>query len=70
MYKVGDLFVLKEGGQTLKIKAITNDRSKVRTFRAIKGTMWIPTSLIREATIEEKVVFKKGMKELRNVRSI
>lgn len=55
MFKVGDLFVLKEGGQALKIKAITNDRSKVRTFRAIKGMMWIPTSLIREATIEEQL---------------
>ena len=67
MFKVGDLFVLKEGGQTLKIKAITNDRSKVRTFRAIKDMMWIPTSLIREATIEEQLDFRKAMKEIRNV---
>ena len=67
MFKVGDLFVLKEGGQTLKIKAITNDRSKVRTFRDIKGMMWIPTSLIREATIEEQLDFREAMKEIRNV---
>ena len=70
MYKVGDLFVLKEGGQTLKIKAITNDRSKVRTFRAINGMMWIPTSLIREATIEEQLDFRKAMKEIRNVQRV
>ena len=67
MFKEGDLFVLKEGGQALKIKAITNDRSKVRTFRAIKGMMWIPTSLIREAPIEEQLDFRKAMKEIRNV---
>lgn len=70
MFKVGDLFVLKEGGQTLKIKAITNDRSKVRTFRAIKGTIWIPTSLIREATIEEQLDFRKAMKEIRNIKQV
>ena len=65
MFKVGDLFVLKEGEQALKIKAITNDRSKVRTFRAIKGMMWIPVTSIREATAEEKLTFKKEMKGLK-----
>lgn len=70
MYKVGDLFVLKEGGQALKVKSVTNDVTKIRTFRAVKGMMWIPVAIIRPATAEEKVVFKKGMKELRNVRSI
>ena len=70
MYKVGDLFVLKEGGQALKVKSVTNDGTKIRTFRAVKGMMWIPVTMIRPATAEEKVVFKKRMKELSNVRSI
>lgn len=67
MYKVGDLFVLKEGGRALKVKSVTNDGTKVRTFRAIKDMMWIPVTMIRPATDEEKILFKKEMKELRNV---
>ena len=67
MYKVGDLFVLKEGGRALKVKSVTNDGTKVRTFRAIKDMMWIPVTLIRPATDEEKILFKKEMKALRNV---
>lgn len=67
MYKIGDLFVLNDGEQILKVKNVTTDGKKVRTFRAIKGMMWIPVNSIRPATPEEKVKFKKGMKELRNV---
>ena len=67
MYKVGDLFVLKEGGRALKVKSVTNDGTKVRTFRAIKDMMWIPVTMIRPATDEEKILFKKEMKALRNV---
>lgn len=70
MYKIGDLFVLKDGGQALKVKSVTNDGTKVRTFRAIKGMMWIPVTMIRPATLEEKLEFKKVMKEIKNVRSI
>lgn len=67
MYKVGDLFVLKEGGRALKVKSVTNDGTKVRTFRAIKDMIWIPVTMIRPATVEEKIIFKKEMKGLRNV---
>ena len=55
MYKVGDLFVLKEGGRALKVKSVTNDGTKVRTFRAIKDMIWIPVTMIRPATVEEKI---------------
>ena len=65
MYRVGDLFVMKEGGRALKVKAVTNDGGKVRTYRAIKGMMWIPVTSIREATAEEKLTFKKEMKGLK-----
>ena len=58
MFKVGSWFVFKTGDsywgrKPLQVKAITNKKDKVRTFRAIGGLMWIETRLIRPATDEE-----------------
>lgn len=67
MYKIGDLFVLKDGEQALKVKSVTKDGKKVRTFRAIKGMMWIPVTMTRPATAEEKLKFSRMMKEIKHV---
>lgn len=58
-FKVGQDFVFKVGNsiwhkRVLRVKAVTKDQSRIRTYRQIDGRMWIPTDILRHATPKEK----------------
>lgn len=58
MIKKGSWFVFKRGDgfwhrKPMQVKAITREKDRVRTFRAIDGQMWIDIDKIRLATKEE-----------------
>lgn len=66
MLRVGSWFVFKTGdgikAVPLQVKAMTNNRKKVRTYRAIAGDMWIDVTKLRPAT-EEEIELKKRIDE-------
>jgi len=57
MYKLGSWFVFKGGtglqARALRVKGITNDGKKIRTYRPIAGSMWFSVDSTRPATKEE-----------------
>ena len=67
MLRVGSWFVFKTGdgikAVPLQVKAMTKNRKKVRTYRAIAGDMWIDVSKLPIATDEEIELKKRIDKE-------
>ena len=67
MLRVGSWFVFKTGdgikAVPLQVKAMTNNRKRVRTYRVIAGDMWIDVSKLRIATDEEIELKKRVDKE-------
>ena len=67
MLRVGSWFVFKTGdgikAVPLQVKAVTNNRKKVRTYRAIADDMWIDVTKLRLATDEEIELKKRIDKE-------
>ena len=67
MLRVGSWFVFKTGdgikAVPLQVKAMTKNRKKVRTYRAIADVMWIDVSKLRIATDEEIELKKRIDKE-------
>ena len=67
MLRVDSWFVFKtkDGIKAvpLQVKAMTKNRKKVRTYRAIADDMWIDVSKLRIATDEEIELKKRVDKE-------
>lgn len=57
MYKLESWFVFKVGkglqARALRVKGITKDGKKIRTYRPIGGVLWFSVDAVRPATVEE-----------------
>lgn len=67
--KKGTKFVFRNGDSVLHKKilnanAVSNDKTKVRTYRQIDGRVWIPAELLRAAKNNEITAgWREGSKE-------